>query len=140
MTLISSPIIIAKADGKLREGLYSLLENQPSVRTIDVIQDEISLFQKIKQLSSDCIILLDIDLFEKNTFNIFNHLQADYPYTKCILLVNTFNQKKLAFSAGFYNVLIKGFNANDLLALIQQVQTPKSVKNNVAESSHGIRA
>jgi DNA-binding NarL/FixJ family response regulator len=139
VAIIFTPIIIAKASGKLRDGLFSLLENQPSVIIIDTVQDEISLFDQLDHLSENCIILIDINLFENNTFAILNRIKANYPHTNSILIVNTYNQKKSAITSGFNNVLIKGFNASDLLLLIEQIKTFESFNNDTIGKNQGLR-
>jgi DNA-binding NarL/FixJ family response regulator len=139
VAIIFTPIIIAKASGKLRDGLFSLLENQPSIIIIDIVQDEISLFDQLDHLSENCIILMDIDLFENNTFPILNRIKTNYPHTNSILLVNTFNQKKSANVAGFNHILIKGFNVNDLLLLIEQVKTSESINNDAIGTNQELR-
>jgi DNA-binding NarL/FixJ family response regulator len=134
MSVEDIPIVIVESPGKLREGLCSLIESQPFVQLIGTVEDETSLFQQIKMLSKACIILFDMDLFGKNSLNICRKMIKEAPQTGCILLVNTFSQKKQAVSAGLNNVLIKGFSANDLFMMIQHIQSEKpgnsKVKNN----------
>jgi len=139
MALNSSPIIIAKADGKIRDGLLSILENQPFILIIGAVQDELSLLEQLGLFSGECIILLDINLFANNTFNILNRIHAEYPRTSSILLVNTFHQKKTAISMGFNNLLIKGFNADDLLTLIHLATTAKRLNNKPVETDQVVR-
>ena len=45
MPVNSMPVFIAKAPGRLCEGLCSLLENQPSIKLMGVIQNEADLVQ-----------------------------------------------------------------------------------------------
>ena len=137
MTIAVTPIIIAKAHGKLREGLASLLENQPAAHMIDLVEDENALFQKLKEYSEHCVFIIDIDLLGKNALKALKNIRTDFPGTNSILLVNTFSQKKSALSAGFYHILIKGFNANDLLEQVRQVQTENPVQNNLNTNSQG---
>jgi len=139
MSIYLTPIIIAKAHGKLREGLASLLENHSATNMIDPVEDEDALFRQMQKWSEDCIVLLDIDLFGKNTIKILKGLQIDYPHIKYIILVNTFNQKKIAFLAGFNHILIKGFDAKDLLTLIGEVQSGKLMQNDIIENNQDIR-
>ena len=126
MSIDDVSIIIAKAPGKLRDGLYSLIENQPFIHLIGVIEDEGALFKLIKQFTRPCIILLDMNLFEKNSFSIYRQIVKEVPQTGCIILVNTFSQKKQAFLAGFNHVLIKGFNTDDLFSMIQNMHSEKT--------------
>jgi DNA-binding NarL/FixJ family response regulator len=119
-------VIIAKAPGRLCEGLRLILENQPWIKVIGIVHDDKTLFKLINQFISPNIILIDVDFSNNNILTLYRQLKQEAPKSGCILLVETLDQKVQAFSAGSNDVLIKGYSVDDLLSSIQLVKYSKS--------------
>ena len=120
MSVNLMPVFIAKAPGRLCEGLCSLLENQPSIKLMGVIQNEADLVQSLHSFPS-AIILLDIDLFGKSIFDICLRLKRESSQAGFIILVDTIEQKKKGIAAGANEAFMKGYTANELLKTIQRI-------------------
>jgi DNA-binding NarL/FixJ family response regulator len=129
-------VYVAKSSGRLCEGLCSLLENQPAVKLLGVLQDETTLIQNINSAASSVVVLLDMDLFGENIFAFCQSLILKAPHSGTILLVDTHKQKQKAFASGANEALIKGYTANELITAIQQVHYSLLTSDPMEQGKH----
>jgi DNA-binding NarL/FixJ family response regulator len=114
-------VLVVKAPGRVRDGLCSLLSNQPRIKWMGAVPDSQSLWEQIEDRLRAGVVLLDRDACGSTALELFHRLKAERPQVGCILLVDTAEQQAQAFSAGASETLIKGFSADELLAAIWRV-------------------
>lgn len=122
MPIILTPVLIAKAAGRLCEGLISLLESQPSIQILGVIHHEKAFYEELERINEPFILIMDIDLFGEKIFEVCQKIKGEKPYSGCILLVNTIDEKEKSQTAGANEALIKGYSMDELLDAIQRVR------------------
>jgi DNA-binding NarL/FixJ family response regulator len=125
MPIILTPVLIAKASGRLCEGLISLLESQPSIQIAGVIHQESEFFNELTRYNQPCILIVDIDLFGETIFEICRKIKGEFSSSGCILLVNTIDERDKGYKAGAEEVLIKGYILDELLDAIQRIRYVK---------------
>ncbi len=116
----SVSVLVAKAPGRVCDGLCSLLSHQPHIMLMGVVQEGQAFLKRIRAGAGPGVVLLDTDLAGPGTLDLFQRLRQEMPQVRCILLVDTFEQQAQALSAGAGEILIKGFSADELLAAIRQ--------------------
>jgi CheY-like chemotaxis protein len=67
------------------------------------------------------LILLDVDLPDEGAWILLEELQRTRPQIPCLFLVNSIEQQQRARLAGAKAVLLKGFEAMELVAMIEKV-------------------
>jgi len=115
-------VLVAKAPGRVRDGLCSLLCHQPQIRLVEVVQDEQALLKCLAVEPWNSVVLLDADICGPDLPGRLARLRLQAPHLRCILLVDTVEQQTRALAAGASDALIKGFSVEEFLAAIERAE------------------
>lgn len=121
---IASALIVAKP-GPLRDGLRALLTAMPQIGAVDMASDLPSALRTVFE-HSPALVLLDSDLTNGKVWLTVRRAKAKWPRAWCIFLANDLQQHQEAEAAGADAVLLKGFPAARLVAMIVRL-LPKPV-------------
>jgi DNA-binding NarL/FixJ family response regulator len=104
------PIRVLIADGQpiVREGLRSVLSQQPSVTIIGEAQDGVEAIEKTVQLDPD-IVLMDIEMPRVDGLTVLRSIQTRAPRSKILLFASSQHKEEFveAMKLGCSGVLLK---------------------------------
>jgi DNA-binding NarL/FixJ family response regulator len=106
----------------VRDGIYSMLINDNTIEPIGEAQNGTELFQKIKEIIPD-VILLDISMPGISGIEISKKLSDNYPQIRVLILTMTTDEKIIlsAINAGIKGFLSKDTSKEELLKAIKTV-------------------
>jgi DNA-binding NarL/FixJ family response regulator len=113
-------ILIVAKPGRIRDSLQALLQLMPRLKVVGVTSHSFSALQMLAQYKPS-LILLDVDLPDEGAWILLEELQRTRPQIPCLFLVNSIEQQQRARLAGAKAVLLKGFEAMELVAMIEKV-------------------
>ena len=116
----STLIMIVINASTLQDGLLALMTTIPQIGVVLVAEDQSSAMRMVDDHRPG-LIVLDLDLFGKNTQALTARLSAQSPPGQTIALADDRGQKEEAKAAGIDNVLLKGFSATEFIAAIEEV-------------------
>jgi DNA-binding NarL/FixJ family response regulator len=119
MSKITLALIVTKP-GHLCNGLQSLLRTVPQIEIIAETQDPSVLLKVGTEIHPE-LVLLDADLFDEDAWTAVVKLKGEWPQTQCVALVDNDQQRQNAQEAGVDLVLPKGYPAQKLVELIENI-------------------
>jgi two-component system, NarL family, nitrate/nitrite response regulator NarL len=115
-------ILIAGHNGLFREGLKTLLDEQPGFKVIGEshLSKEIG---KLARIDKPDILLIDIEDVDPSTFDDLREIREINEKLKIILVVADIKKEQMptAISAGIRGIILKGSAANSLFDCIDAV-------------------
>jgi DNA-binding NarL/FixJ family response regulator len=116
--MASKPVLalIVASPSSLQNGLLALLTTISQISAV-MVAEEASLALRMVRDHHPTILLLDVNLPESQT--LLKQLKTDWPKTRCILLVDSVEQKEGVTDTDA--VLIKGFPAAKLVGTVEQL-------------------
>ena len=112
----TAALIVAKP-GPLRDGLRALMTATPQIEAVEEVED-ISLALRVVFEHCPDLVVLDSDLANGEVWMTVRRTKARCPGVRCIVLANDVQQNQEAEAAGADAVLLKGFPAVRLIAII----------------------
>lgn len=112
-------LVVAKPN-HLWNGLRALLRTVPQIEIIAEIRDPAILLKMGTELQPD-LALLDASLFGEEILTAIAKIRREWSKTKCVVLVEDSQHRQAAYGAGADYVLIKGFPAASLVAIIEEL-------------------
>ena len=116
----STLILIVVNASTLQDGLLALMTTIPQIGVVLVAEDRSSAMRMVDDHRPG-LIVLDLDLFRKNTQALTARLSSQSPPGQTIALVDDSEQKEEAKAAGIDTVLLKGFSATEFIAAIEEL-------------------
>ncbi len=112
--------LIAASPGRMRDSLYALLKAVSHIQVIGCADDGATALSLVTEHEPD-LVLLDTNLAKAQVGSTLEQIKAMRPQTRCIVLVDSAQQRQLAETAGADATLIKGFRANKLVEVIERL-------------------
>jgi CheY-like chemotaxis protein len=125
-------ILIADDHAMLRRGLRNTLQNEPDLEICGEAVDGQDAVEKVKQLQPD-LVILDINMPVLNGLVAIRQIVRHHPQTK-ILIFSVHNSDQTiqeARSAGAHGFISKGKDGADLIRVVREVLSSKSVRPSV---------
>jgi DNA-binding NarL/FixJ family response regulator len=116
----STLIMIVVNASTLQDGVLALMTTIPRIGVVLVAEDQSSAMRMVDDHHPG-LIVLDLDLFGKNTQALTARLSAQSPPGQTIALADNSEQKEQAKAAGIDNVLLKGFSATEFITAIEEL-------------------
>ena len=116
MTSKSLLVLIAVVPGTLQNGLMALMTTTPQISTLLVAEEASSVLRMVKD-HRPALIVMDMDFPDAQM--LWGQIKSSWPFTRCILLVDSVDQIKEAETADA--VLIKGFAAEKFFETIEDL-------------------
>jgi DNA-binding NarL/FixJ family response regulator len=117
----TSVLIVAKP-GRLRDGLHALLTTVPQLKIVGQADGGIAALEMISAYRP-ALLLLDFSLSSEEIQMVLAGIRADgLPQPRSIVLVDTDQQYRVARGTGADAILIKGFVAPHLFAIIERLE------------------
>jgi len=113
MKLRSQPVLIVAPPSRLRDGLQAMVRAVPQV-AYTVQADDGQAALRILAEHPLALVLLDADLPGEAAWTVLRQIKAQWPQTRCIVLVNNGQQSQIANTHGADAVLVKGFTGTTL--------------------------
>jgi DNA-binding NarL/FixJ family response regulator len=115
-----SPVLIVARPGRIRDGLRALLRAIPEIGAILQANDSPSASQIISEYHPD-LVLIDSKLVNSDIKSMPEEIKAMSPHTRCILLVDNFQQQSMADVTGADTVLLSGFSAWEFMVTVEKL-------------------
>lgn len=134
-------ILICEDHQIVIDGLVSIFNNQPDYDVLDYVKDGNKVLSAVKLQNPD-ILLLDLNLPNKNGLDILKDIKLYHPQIKVIVLT-MYNKESIIKKVKQYQgdgFLLKNCSSDDLLKALDSVYESKKfyagkgVKNDVEES------
>ena len=113
-----APVLIVARPGRMRDGLQALLAAMPQIGSVDLTDDGPSALSTAPN-QHPALVLLDTRTSGDETLAVLRQIKTRWPLARCLLLVDTDRQRRLARAAGADGVLLKGFQADQLFATVE---------------------
>ncbi len=113
-------VLVVAAPGRKRNSLRVLLRAVPQFAIIDLMDDASSALKS----SVDCppdLLVLDLSLSANGEWRILEQIRAEWPRTRCLILVNTIQQWRMAKEVNVDGVLVNGFSTSKFFALVEKL-------------------
>jgi DNA-binding NarL/FixJ family response regulator len=114
-----SALIVARP-GRMREGLRALLRTMPKIKIVGHVDQGSAALEMVTR-ERPALVLLNSSLPFEETWMALKQIKAEWPQTRCIVLVDNLQQQGMAQAAGADGVLLKGFAAETLFMTIDEV-------------------
>ena len=124
MTSKSVLALIAVVPHTLQNGLMALMTTAPLISTLLVAEDASSVSRMVKD-HRPALIVMDMDFPDAQM--LLEQIKSSWPFTRCILLVDSVDQIKDAENADA--VLMKGFAAEKLFETIEALFSPEETES-----------
>ena len=115
-------VLIVAPPGRLRDGLRVLLRAVPQIGHTVQADDALAVLRAVEH--SPALVLLDADLPGEEAWTVLRQIKAQWPQTRCIVLVNNGQQSQIAHVHGADTVLAKGFTVTTLTAIVANLLPP----------------
>jgi len=109
-------LIVAPA-GRLSDGWRALLLATPQIAEVRQAFAASPALEVVDAIDPR-LVLLDADAFGETAWAILNQIKVRAPQSRCVALICSARRRHDALSAGADDVLIKGFAAAELLAVL----------------------
>ncbi len=129
-------IIIADDHAVVREGLLKIFSQTPDMTVVEQAKNGMELLDKIRSLELD-LVLLDLDMPEKNGWDVMRQLKVEFPNLPIIILSASAEEDyaKLCFREGASGYLDKVSSLELVVEAIHQVaQGNKFISPHLAET------
>ena len=116
-----SAYVLARS-GRLQDGLIALLRAMPRIDAIHSMNFDLTEFQSIPD-HNQTLVLLEASMLNQEQWSYIRQIKNNgfHSHCKCIVLVDTAVQQRLARSAGADEILLAGFPATQLQAAIENL-------------------
>ncbi len=123
MKKVSMALIVAQP-GSLRNSLQTLLTTLPSIEIIAETRDMSTLLRMGNSFQPD-LVLIETNA-GNNLFVVVQQIKKAWLNTRCVVLVDSKEQKETAIAAGADLTLFKGCRATDLINQIEGLLVEKT--------------
>ena len=119
---MSIRIVLAEDHTIVREGLRSLLENQPDMEVVGEAEDGQTAIELVRELLPD-VVIMDITMPNLNGVEATRHITSEFPEVKVIALSIHSNSRFVAdmLAAGAKGYILKECLFDELIQAIQAV-------------------
>ena len=112
-------VLIVARPGRIREGLRALLRTIPRLEIVGQVDQGSAALEMVTR-ERPALVLLNSSLPFEETWMALKQIKAEWPQTRCIVLVDNTQQQGMAQAAGADGVLLKGFAAETLFMTIDE--------------------
>ena len=130
--MASKPVLalIVASPSSLQNGLLALMTTMPQISAV-MVAEEASLALRMVKDHHPTLLLLDVNLPEAGT--LLKKVKTDWPLTRCILLVDSVEQKEQVIDADA--VLIKGFPTEKLMGTVEELLSQREIDSPIKSNS-----
>jgi DNA-binding NarL/FixJ family response regulator len=114
------PVLIVAQPGRVRDGLQALLMAAPRIERVGLVNDVSSALGMTTERAPS-LVLLDASLNGGGILIALSRIKSRWPDTRCLVLTESAQQQRVARSADADEVLLKGFEANELYAIVERL-------------------
>jgi len=122
MTNKSILVLVVSSSGDLQNGLLALMTTIPQISAVLVAEDVDSTLRMIENHQPALVIL---DMFLPKVQEVIKQIKAQYAQIHLIVLAEDTAQQKEIEAFGVDSVLIKGFQAQKLIAIVENLVSPQ---------------
>jgi DNA-binding NarL/FixJ family response regulator len=112
--------LVAARPGRVRDGLQALLAAIPQIEIIGHADDGASALECVAE-HKPALVLLDTNLPDGQVWTVLKQIKMRCPQARCLIISDTSQQRQAAKAAGADGVLLKGFLAAELVAVIKEL-------------------
>jgi DNA-binding NarL/FixJ family response regulator len=123
MTYKTVLAIIVATPSSLQNALMALMTTIPQINAVMVAEESGLALRMIKD-HHPALIVMDVDFPE--SLPLLNQIKTQLPSARCILLVNSFEQKEDVIDADA--VLIKGFPGQKFITIVEKLLSEREKK------------
>lgn len=132
MTTKSIFVLVVSSSGLLQNGLLALMTTMPQISSV-LVAEEVDSALRLAQNHQPTLIILDLSL--PKVQQAIKQIKVQYAQIHLIALAEDITQQKEIENFGVDSVLLKGFPAQKLMAIVENVldqrgNTPPVQANN----------
>ena len=120
-------ILIVATPGNLQAGLQALLTKLPDVETL-VATDERSTLRAVER-HNPALVILDYEVSGDDYRAMVRQIKGQRPTIRCLVLVDQVEEREDALENGADAVLIKGYPALKLIAVVEELMAIREIKD-----------
>ena len=123
MTMTDKTVLalVVSSSNSLQNGLLALMTTIPQVKAVLVAEDVNTTLRMVAN-HQPALVILDMSLHEIQ--DVITQVKAQYPRIQLIVLAEDVSQREAAEAFGVDHVLIKGFSAQKLVSIVENL-TPR---------------
>jgi len=123
--------LVVSNSGTLQDGLLALMTTIPQISAVLAAEDVVATLRMVEN-HQPALVLLDMSI--PKVREVITEIKAQWPHIHVIVLTEDTVQKNESEASGADSVLIKGFHAQKLIAivesLIDQLESTSKVNKN----------
>ena len=108
--------LVVSSSDSLQNGLLALMTTIPQISAVLVAEDVNSTLRMVAN-HQPALVLLDLSLPQMR--EIISQIKAQYPRVQLIVLAEDVTQREAAEALGVDHVLLEGFSAQQLVAIVE---------------------
>ncbi len=118
--MTNKPILalVVSRSGPLQDGLLALMTTTPQISAVLVAEDGNSALRMVEN-HQPALIILDMTLSRVQV--VIKEVKTRWPHKQLIVIVKEIAQQKEAEASGVDNVLLEGFPAQKLVAIVEKL-------------------
>ena len=135
--MTNKPILalIVSSSGTLQNGLLALITTIPSISAVLVAEDVNSTLRMVENHQPGLVIL---DMSSLEVQDVINEIKNQWPHVSLIVLAEDITQQKVAETSRADSVLLKGFQAQKLITIVENVTDRREDTPLVQENTEGL--
>ncbi len=115
---LGAPVLVAARPGRMRDSLQILLKMVNGINVVGHADDSSSAVRMVS-MHRPALLLLDTNLPGEEISTVLKQIKANGSRSRCLVLVDSVQQRRDARTAGADVALIKGFPAAKLFEVIK---------------------
>lgn len=134
----SPKLLIAAEPDRMRDRLHLLLKTVRGINIIGLADDSSAALRMVSE-HRPALVLLDINLLGEGMTAVLEQIKAKESQSRCLVLADTFEQRREAGSAGADAALVKGFSMEELFQTIEELLQDGPNRSHIRRSTSGER-
>ena len=127
--------LVVSRSGSLQNGLLALVTTIPQISAVLVAEDVYSTFRMVEN-HQPALIIIDMSLPDMQ--DVIKRIKEQYPRIHLIVLVEDIAQHQQVKESGVDSVLIKGFPAQKLIVIVENIIDRREDIPLVQENTEGL--
>jgi DNA-binding NarL/FixJ family response regulator len=126
------PVLIIARPSRRRDSLRTLLKATPRLRIVDQVDDASSALKMVAEHRPG-LLVLDAGLPDDGVWMVLRQVKAEWHQTRCLVLVDTIQQRQMAETANADGILVNGFSIDEFFTAIDRLLSARTALNRTKE-------
>ena len=122
----NASVLLVARPSRMRDGLRALLRTIPYLKVVGQADDSPSALTIFSE-QHPALVLLGANLPSEEVQSVLAQTKAEWAETRCIVLVDSFQQQWLGETAGADSVLLTGFQPAKFVSTIEELLSLETI-------------